>query len=63
MKTTTIDITPEMERWKEKFPEWRDGGPSWQKIMCAGIMRWQQSRKFGDMEELHDNVEEYFKVA
>ncbi len=62
-KTTTIEITPEMERWKEKFPHWRDGGPKWEKIACAGIMRWRQSYKFGDDDELHDNIEEYFKVA
>lgn len=63
MSTTTINITPEMEKWKRKFPAWRDGGPNWDKITAAGIFRWRQAYKFGDSEELHDNVEKHLKVT
>jgi len=63
MKSTTIEITDEMAKWKAKFPKWKDGGPNWQDIMCAGIFRVQQARKFGDMEELLDNVEKHLKVT
>lgn len=56
-------ITPQMERWKSKFPAWMDGGPNWQDIVCAGIFRWHQAYKFKDDEELHDNIKKHLKAT
>ncbi len=54
-KTTTIEITPEMEKWKNKFPSWKDGGPKWGHIVCAGIFR--------EEDELFENIKVHLSVT
>ena len=63
MKTVPVHSNEAMDRWKKKFPAWRDGGPSHDEIHCAGLLRFNNAYKFNEENELFESIKEVFIVG
>ncbi len=54
MTTTTIEITPNMAKYKAELPSYREGGYNWQDCSYIGLLEIRNRIKFNRENELEE---------